>query len=98
MGVAVGARIPSRRDTALLLAFGLERVSLQTAVPFEFINGLLSTSGILFGFSSLIILSKDWVDRRVWTVISNGMPRCFIDDRNISRFGWKITTTSAEII
>lgn len=52
-----------------LLAFGLEKVPLQTAVPFEFINGLLSTSGILFGFSSLIIISKDWVDRRVWAVI-----------------------------
>lgn len=52
-----------------VLAFDLERVSLQTAVPFEFIDGLLSTSGILFGFSSLIIISKDWIDRRVWAVI-----------------------------
>ncbi|HZW54730.1 MAG TPA: hypothetical protein VFF30_00415 [Nitrososphaerales archaeon] len=51
------------------LAFFVNRVSLETTVPFEFINGLLTTSGILFGFSSLIIISKEWVDRRVWTVI-----------------------------
>ncbi len=26
-------------------------------------------SGVLFGFSSLIIISKDWEDRRVWAVL-----------------------------
>jgi hypothetical protein len=51
------------------IAFEVNRVSLQTPVSFEFINGLLSTSGILFGFSSLIIISKEWIDRRVWVVL-----------------------------
>jgi hypothetical protein len=52
-----------------VIAFNIDHVSLQTQVPFEFINTLLSTSGILFGFTSLIVISKDWVDRRVWAVI-----------------------------
>jgi hypothetical protein len=52
------------------IAFYINHVSLQTPVSFEFMNGLLSTSGILFGFSSLIIISKDWIDRRIWVVIT----------------------------
>ena len=51
------------------LAFSVDRVSPTANVPFEFINGLLSTAGILFGFSSLIIVSKDWIDKRVWSVL-----------------------------
>jgi hypothetical protein len=50
-------------------AFVVEHVSLQTPVSLEFIDVLLSTSGILFGFSSLIVISKDWIDRRLWIVI-----------------------------
>ncbi len=49
--------------------FDINNVSLNAPVSFEFINGLVSTSGVLFGFSSLIIISKDWVDRRVWAVL-----------------------------
>ena len=52
-----------------LTTFGMNRIAPETQVPFEFVNGLLSTSGILFGFSSLIVISKDWIDRRVWAVI-----------------------------
>jgi hypothetical protein len=52
-----------------ILAFQVNQVGLDVKVPIEFINGLLSTAGILFGFSSLIIISKDWIDRRVWLVI-----------------------------
>ncbi|HKT22478.1 MAG TPA: hypothetical protein VJR06_07725 [Nitrososphaerales archaeon] len=51
------------------ITFDVNRVPLDTPVSFEFINGLLSTSGILFGFSSLIIISKEWIDRRVWVVV-----------------------------
>ncbi|HZW84615.1 MAG TPA: hypothetical protein VFE91_01770 [Nitrososphaerales archaeon] len=51
------------------IAFYINHVSLTTTVSFEFINGLLSTSGVLFGFSSLIIISKDWVDRKVWAIL-----------------------------
>jgi len=51
------------------MAFQVNHVSTATNVPFEFINVLLSTSGILFGFSSLIIISKEWVDRKVWAVL-----------------------------
>lgn len=51
------------------LSFEVNKVPLNTVVPFEFVNGLVSTSGILFGFSSLILISKDWIDKRVWIVI-----------------------------
>ena len=51
------------------IAFGVNQIPLDRTVSIDFINGLLSTSGILFGFSSLIIISKEWADRRVWVVL-----------------------------
>jgi hypothetical protein len=50
-------------------AFYFKHVSLSIEVPFEFIAGLLSTSSILFGFTSLIIISKEWVEKKVWVVL-----------------------------
>jgi hypothetical protein len=50
-------------------AFYFKHVSLSIEVPFEFTAGLLSTSSILFGFTSLIIISKEWVERKVWAVL-----------------------------
>lgn len=50
-------------------AFYFKHVSLSTDIPFEFTAGLLSTSSILFGFTSLIIISKEWVERKVWAVL-----------------------------
>jgi hypothetical protein len=50
-------------------AFYFKHVSLSIDVPFEFTAGLLSTSSILFGFTSLIIISKEWVERKVWAVL-----------------------------
>lgn len=45
------------------------RISFETNVSLESINSLLFTSSILFGFTSLIVVSKEWVDRRVWSVL-----------------------------
>jgi hypothetical protein len=50
-------------------AFILKHMSTELPVAFEFSAGLLSTSSILFGFSTLNIVSKEWVDRRVWAVV-----------------------------
>ncbi len=50
-------------------AYVLRRVSPAFAVPFDYSNSLLFTSSILFGFTSLIVVSKEWVDRRVWAVL-----------------------------
>jgi len=50
-------------------AYWIKHVSLSIQVPFEFIAGLLSTASILFGFTSLIIISKEWVERKVWAVL-----------------------------
>ncbi len=50
-------------------AFVFKHVSLETQVPFEFTAGLLSTASILFGFTSLIIVTKEWVERKIWAVL-----------------------------
>ena len=58
---------------AILLPFidtyAIKQVPLSTEVPFDYTNSLLSIASILFGFSSLIIISKEWVDRKVWAVL-----------------------------
>ncbi len=58
---------------AILLPFAdaylVKHVSLTIQVPFEFIAGLLSSASILFGFTSLIIISKEWVEPEVWTIL-----------------------------
>ena len=50
-------------------AYALKHVSFDIAVPFEFNAALLSTSSILFGFTSLIIISKEWVERKFWAIL-----------------------------
>jgi hypothetical protein len=50
-------------------AYVVKQVPTTLAVPFDFTNGLLFIASILFGFSSLIIVSKEWVDRRIWVVL-----------------------------
>ncbi len=47
----------------------IKHVPVSMPVPFEFTNGLLFIASILFGFSSLIIVSKEWVDKRLWAVL-----------------------------
>jgi hypothetical protein len=44
---------------SLVDALVFKHVSLETAVPFESTAGLLSTASIMFGFTSLIIVSKE---------------------------------------
>ena len=44
-------------------------VAVDTQVSFEYTNGLLSIASVLFGFSSLIIISKEWADKRAWAVL-----------------------------
>lgn len=50
-------------------AYVFKHVSALTEVPFEYGNGLLFISSILFGFTSLIIVTKEWVDKRIWTIL-----------------------------
>jgi hypothetical protein len=50
-------------------AYIFRHVPLEIVVPFEFGNALLSVSSILFGFTLLIIISKEWVDKRIWAVL-----------------------------
>ena len=39
----------------------LKHVAVALAVPFDYTKGLLFIASILFGFSSLIVVSKEWV-------------------------------------
>ena len=50
-------------------AYAFKHVSFDIAVPFEFNAALLSASSILFGFTSLIIISKEWVERKFWSIL-----------------------------
>jgi hypothetical protein len=47
----------------------IQHVPMETPVSFDFTAALLSASSILFGFTSLIIISKEWVERKIWAVI-----------------------------
>ncbi len=50
-------------------AYFLRHIGSNLTIPFDFSNALLFTSSILFGFSSLIIVSNDWVEWRLWAIL-----------------------------
>ena len=50
-------------------AYLIKHVSTSLEVPFDFSNGLLFIASILFGFASLMIVSKEWISKRIWTVL-----------------------------
>jgi hypothetical protein len=50
-------------------AYLIKHVSATLEVPFDFSNGLLFIASILFGFASLMIVSKEWISKRIWTVL-----------------------------
>lgn len=50
-------------------ALVIKHVSFDAPVQFEFTAALLSASSILFGFTSLIIISKEWVERKIWVIL-----------------------------
>jgi hypothetical protein len=50
-------------------AYVVKHLAVDLQVSFDFTNGLLFIASILFGFSSLMVVSKEWVDRRIWTVL-----------------------------
>ena len=50
-------------------AYVVKHLAFDLQVSFDFTNGLLFIASILFGFSSLMVVSKEWVDRRIWTVL-----------------------------
>jgi hypothetical protein len=50
-------------------AYVIKQVPQTMQVSFDFPNGLIYIASILFGFSSLIIVSKEWVDKKIWSVL-----------------------------
>jgi hypothetical protein len=63
VGFSVAVSIP------YIDAYVVKQISFDVAVPFEFDAALLSASSILFGFTSLIIISKEWVERKFWAIL-----------------------------
>jgi hypothetical protein len=47
----------------------IKQVPATLEASFDYSNGLLFIASILFGFASLMVVSKEWVDKRVWTVM-----------------------------
>jgi hypothetical protein len=68
-GVLLGIGFPVAIIYPFIDAYAIKHVALDMAVSFDFTSGLLFIASILFGFSSLIVVSKEWVDRRIWIVL-----------------------------
>ena len=50
-------------------AYIVRHILSDIVISFDFANTLLFTSSILFGFTSLIIVSKERIDKRIWAVL-----------------------------
>ena len=67
--ILLGVGFPAAILYPFVDTYVLKQVSSATQVSFDFTNGLLFISSVLFGFSSLIIVSKEWVDKKMWAVL-----------------------------
>ena len=67
--ILLGIGFPAAILYPFVDTYVLKQVSSATQVSFDFTNGLLFIASILFGFSSLIIVSKEWVDKKMWAVL-----------------------------
>jgi len=47
-----------------------KKISIDTPVDPEYINGLITVSSILFGFSSLLVFQKQRNDRIFWYILT----------------------------
>ena len=73
----------------------VKHVAVETQVSFEYTNGLLSIASVLFGFSSLIIISKEWVDKRAWAVLLPPLALIVVSGVSISQFSFRIRKPSS---
>jgi hypothetical protein len=68
-GVLLGIGFPFAIIYPFFDAYVVKHLAVDMQVSFDFTNGLLFIASILFGFASLMVVSKEWVDRRIWTVL-----------------------------
>jgi hypothetical protein len=68
-GVLLGVGFPFAIIYPFFDAYVVKHLASDLQVSFDFTNGLLFIASILFGFASLMVVSKEWVDRRIWTVL-----------------------------
>ena len=47
----------------------MKRVSFERQIDPEFMNGLLTASSILFGFSSLLVVTEKPIKRTLWLIL-----------------------------
>jgi hypothetical protein len=69
LGCSVGRLFPIRHNLPFLDAYVVRHLADNLQVSFDFTNGSLFIASILFGFSSLIVVNKECVDRRICTVL-----------------------------
>ena len=50
-------------------AYVIRPVSFDRQIDPEFLNGLLTASSILFGFSSLLVVSQKFAERILWVIL-----------------------------
>ena len=68
-GVLLGVGFPFAIIYPFFDAYVAKHLATDLQVSFDFTSGLLFIASILFGFASLMVVSKEWVDRRIWTVL-----------------------------
>jgi hypothetical protein len=67
--VLLGLGFPAAIIYPFFDTYVVKHVVVGFEVPFDFTNGLLFIASVLFGFASLMVVSKEWVDKRIWTVL-----------------------------
>jgi hypothetical protein len=67
--VLLGIGFPTAIIYPFIDAYIVKHLSTGLQVPFDYTNALLFIASILFGFASLMVISKEWVDKRIWTVL-----------------------------
>jgi len=67
--VLLGLGFPTAIIYPFFDTYVVKHVAVGFEVPFDFTNGLLFIASVLFGFASLMVVSKEWVDKRIWTVL-----------------------------
>jgi hypothetical protein len=76
----------------------LKHLAVDIAVPFDYTNGLLFIAIILFGFSSLIVVNKEWVDKRIWTILLPPLALIVLSGMSISNLALGYTNSVQAVV
>jgi hypothetical protein len=76
----------------------IKHLATNLQVSFDFTSGLLFIASILFGFASLMVVSKEWVDRRVWTVLLQPLALIVLTGVSISNLALGATNSVQTLV